>query len=253
MSNLLPASIPIVLGMLGMAGTLAAMNPATLERFQSVAAELNAEELERRRDYYAWLQQQRQAEPTLQEHLDRYASFAKFGDPLDDALVQSAQRLSATAFPPDLLAFYRSHGSFRGNDALRGLTIWRLDELLRLSSPETPRWQRVQSLGLVDAIRWTWGNDRPDLEPGSDRAVITAEQAEYLNSHYTVVGRWSDPSLEGGGYIYFDQRGRFGIFKYHQDTSRVDLLLGESPADMSWDEVMDAALTRVLEGDDYDY
>ncbi len=231
--------------------TLAAMKPATFERLQSVVEKSNAEELDRRRDYYAYLQQQRRAEPTLQDHLDRHASFARFGDPAGEALIESARKLSAIPFPPDLLGFYRQHGSFKGNDALKGLSIWSLGEMQRLSADDTAKWQRLRSLGLVDAIRWTWGNDRPDLEPGSSHAVISVEQANSLNSRYTVIGRWTYPSLEGSGYLCFDGEGRFGIFHYHQDESPMHRLLGDSPARMTWDELMNAALTEVLDPDGY--
>ncbi len=67
-----------------------------------------------------------------------------------------------------------------------------------------------------------------------------------------MIGRWSYPSLEGSGYLYVDRRGRFGIFEYHQDGYDLGPMLGDSPAHMTWDDLMGAALTRVLEGEDYD-
>jgi hypothetical protein len=201
----------------------------------------NAEELDRRRDDYAYLKQQRRAGATLQDHLDRPASFARFGDAADEALIESVR----------VPGFLRQHGSFKGDDALKALSVWPLGEMQRLSADDTAQWQRVRSRGLVDAIRWTWGNDRPDLEPGRAHAVISVEQAGSLDSRYTVIGRWTCPRLEGSGHLYFDGEGRSGIFHYHQDESPVHRLSGDSPARMTWDKLMNAALTEVLDPDGY--
>ncbi len=227
--------------------TACAMEADTVKRFEKIIAEVNAEETRSRSEYHAYLQKQGDFEHTLQEHIDRYGSFAKFDNPASESALRQIRRLSSMPFPSDLISFYHRHGGFRGGDRLHQLTLYQPEFLIERAGDQR-RYYRLHSLGLIDMIRFAWGNDRPEFEPGSDRAIMTDKEIAYLNNNYIVVGYWNDPEWgeEAQHFIFFDRNGRFGTLYVHQDEFEIFHLLKDSTANLTWDEVMNKALDAVL-------
>ncbi len=231
------------------------MNPKTLSLLLTEMQRANTEERSARAEYYAYLQSRGDADESLEAHMSKYASLAQFASPASDALLQALQRLSAVPFPKPLLAFYRTLGGFRGGDRLQGLILHAADNLATNSvpNPEQP-WDNVPSMGLVDMILWSWGNDRFEFKPES-REGLNAAQVATLNRDYSIVG-WR-PIYDGEGfeYFYFDRDGRFGILRYHQDafdeiyTEALQPMLLKSEATLTFDEAMAALLASAAKSD----
>ena len=223
-----------------------AMEPDTVKRFEKVIADVNAEETRLRSEQYAYLKENEDEKDTLQEFLRKYASYARFEEPVSESAIEKMQTLSRMSFPPDLVRFYREHGGFEGGENLCRLSLYQPEAILRMSKREE-RYARLDSLGLTDMIRFFWGNDRPEIETGNKRAILSDAEIAYLNDHYTVVGAWTDAHSfdEAHHYIFFDDKGRFGILYVHQDEFDIFHLLKESSADLSWDAVVNKALDQI--------
>jgi hypothetical protein len=215
------------------------MNIVDLLRAQ--AERVNAEELQSRRDYHAYLRQQGDEQDTLEEHIAKYASLARFGEPAGDEDIARLQALSQPKLPAPLQAFYRTAGSFLGGTHLQDLAIPAPAELLRAAARAPGDWEALASLGLADVVRWSWGNDRFEFEPAR-RGGLKRDEVAALNRRYSAVGWRVVEDGEGFEYLYFDAEGRFGRLFYHQDAFdelyEHDLLpmLAESPAREGFDE-----------------
>ncbi|WP_151811053.1 hypothetical protein [Acinetobacter bereziniae] len=114
--------------------------------------------------------------------------------------------------PPSLLEFYSTLGSL-GNQA---------DDSFYLEIPSPPKllkelntdqhFDKRYSMGLVDAMKRTWANDRPEFNQCSKSEI------DYINAHYKFIGLYRyNGQLEEAFYIYFDQNQKFGLVRYHQD------------------------------------
>ena len=103
-------------------------------------------------------------------------------------------------------------------------------------------------MGLVDMIRWSWGNDRFEFDPASGDG-LTQIEVDSLNAQYSVIG-WHDVfEGEGHEYLVFDRSGAFAILPYHQDA--FDELYKDSLRPMLGGEMneavsLDEALVKLL-------
>lgn len=198
---------------------------------------VNAAELAARRDYHAYLADRGDKNDTLEEHIAKYASLARLGEPASDADIAALQALSRPPLPADLLAFYRSAGAFHGGASLQDCVIHAPAALLAASRKPPGTWEGVASMGLPDMVRWAWGNDRFEFEPG--RGGLTAAEVGALNRGYSVIGWRVVEDGEGFEFLYFDAQGRFGRLFYHQDAfdelyeEALQPMLTRSPADAS--------------------
>ena len=216
----------------------------------AAAKRVNDEERKQRVEYYEYLKGKGDAEPTLEEHLARFGSFARFGQPAGDSTVEALRARSQVPLPEDLVRFYRTSGSFQGGHYLKNMVVHAPDTLVKKSrrDPERP-WDYAASMGLVDMIRWSWANDRFEFDPKS-REGLTEDEVVALNRRYSIVGWYVIEEGEGHEYLYFDDKGRFGTLYYHQDAFdelyREDLkpMLGGREAP----DTFDAAMLRLLKG-----
>ncbi|MGU3496722.1 hypothetical protein ACLBXM_21990 [Xanthobacteraceae bacterium A53D] len=219
---------------------------AVYDRIDAIMTARNAREIQFRTSYHAGeVEDGRDIEP-LEAFLARYADRSRWGEPQPEDVIAGAQRLSPLPFPDDLLAFYRARGALEGSSLLCDLTLLSPAKMLeRHGSKE--RYRQIETLGLPDMIRHTWGNDRPEVALGSD--YYSDDQIRRLNAEYVVIGHlqhWRDGN-ESTHYIYFDRKGRFGIFYFHQDEIDLRPLLGESPARQTLAEVLGEALQLASE------
>lgn len=224
--------------------TAHAMNERTYERVASFIEQRNQDEMREHTDYHAYLVAQRGETCSLDAYLDRYAWLGRFGAPVPDAVIARLQPV--IPFPEDLVRFYREHGSLAGNERQSGLTIHDLADLDSRRAEQPGRTQ-FRSLGLAHMIDYVWGNGREAFDPHSEQAQFTREETDYLNRHYQVVGHWMDARAgnEAHYYIYYDQKGRFGLAYVHQDEWAIRDLLKASGARYSWDEVMRLAVQKI--------
>jgi hypothetical protein len=225
------------------------MNPATFERFSTVIAERNAQEIARRTEYHQQLVESRAesgnraggdrgtvgrwllahlarrlvgterpwGEPgSLDDFLMRYSSLSTWGEPVTDEVITAMQ--PAIPFPAELVEFYRTRGWLSMGQDLGNFSILSLVALQSALTSERP-YDRFRSMGLADSIVRVWGNDRPELDPSGDAARYTREQVDRLNGDYQVVAVWEDvgSANEAHFYIYFDRSQRFGVVHLHQD------------------------------------
>lgn len=221
------------------------MKRTTIELLHATMNRINAVELTTREDYYAYLLTRGDDSETLEAHIAKYASFVKLGPPSSEQSIDALRKLSGPTLPESLLDFYRTVGLIHGGNRLKGLMLHSPVTLVLKSAPnrENP-WDCVPSMGVVDMIRWSWGNDRFEFDPASGGG-LTQVEVDALNAQFSVVGWFT--LFEGEGYVYllFDGNGTFTTLHYHQDAfdelyadSLQPMLCGEMGGAVSFDEAL---------------
>ena len=244
-----PLRCVIAFWLLGTPPGVLALEQQTLDALRDAMERVNRLERKQREDYHAHRRAQGDVEESLEEHLARYARFASFGEPPDPATLEELRRLSGPPLPPDLVDFYRRVGAFDGSPWLKGLVVHAPQKLVAKSRRNEERpYEHLRSLGFVDMILWSWGNDRFEFDPASGEALPQAE-IDALNARYSIVGWRTIDETEGFEYLYFDANGGFGTAHFHQDDFESfdedvlrPLLRGERPA-----QTLDEALRALLE------
>jgi hypothetical protein len=244
-----PLRCVIAFWLLGTPPGALALEQRTLDALRDAMERVNRVERKQREEYHAYLRGRGDVDESLEEHMARYARFARFGEPADPATLEALRRLSGPPLPPDLVDFYRRVGAFDGSPSLKGLVLHAPQELLAKSLRNEARpYEHLRSLGFVDMILWSWGNDRFEFEPASGEALPQSE-IDALNARYSIVGWRTIDETEGFEYLYFDEAGRFGLAYFHQDDfDSFDedvvkpLLRGEGPS-----QTLDEALRALLE------
>ena len=127
------------------------------------------------------------------------------------------QALTPVPLPPDLLDFYRYIGGLRGNSGLQDAVLHTPADLLAAAALPAGQWDTLRSLGLVDMILWSWGNDRFEFDPASGEG-LKQQHVDTLNANYAAFGWRVLEDGEAFEYLYFDRQGRFGRVFYHQDA-----------------------------------
>ena len=129
--------------------------------------------------------------------------------------IAAIQQYFEIPIPEDLRSFYLDMGSLTPyNYETWSLEINEVPYLLeQLDNKNGFGWCR--SLGLIDYIRFVWGNDREEFDEDN---YLTGEQINLLNKNYKCFGLYrTDWGLEEAYYLYFDRDGKFGTIRYHQD------------------------------------
>lgn len=195
----------------------------------------------------------------LQAAIDQYnASRARFWDedyntllapgPAAAADLARLQALEPRPLPADLEGFYRRFGGLANLDNTESHCLElpgpaALADALAHADP----WQRARSLGLVDMIVYSWGNDRHEFE--ADAAFAQAE-LDALNARYRCFGWYrTDTVSESAWYVYADEDGRFGALYYDQDSfgaveRALRAMLAASPARASLEDVLCEGVER---------
>lgn len=223
------------------------MNHATHSLFVSTIERVNAAERQQREDYYRYLLEKGDKSDTFDAYMAKYANFARFGQPASLAAIDSLRRLSGPALPKSLVDFFLALGAFDSGERLSNLVIHSAPELLAMSQPESPNWNRIRSIGLVEMILLSWGGDRFEFDPATGAGLRQAEVLA-LNRNYSVIGWHTSDFGEAYTYLYFDAQEKFGIVRYHQDdfdyfyTEHVVPMTQQSSAHMTLDEALAAML-----------
>jgi hypothetical protein len=199
----------------------------------------NAAEIEKRKDYYEYLQTQEPQSETFEEHLQLYADLIRTGETATPGEIAALETLAGTAFPEELRELYGTMGMLRAGGPEGRVDLFSVRELdAKARGAATPH-----PLGLIKMILDCWGSDRFEFNPANK--LITADQVAQLDADYTCIGWvWSDPSLESHEYIYFDRAGNFGTLFYHQDA--FDELYSDSLVPMLKASLANSSLSEII-------
>lgn len=132
-----------------------------------------------------------------------------------DADLEHFEKSVGFALPDALKEFYKTFGGLENKDNPESycLSIPSIHELE--NKLQGKDWDRIHSLGLIDMIKFSWGNDREEFNEGAE---FSKAQIEALNRDYKCFGWYRDDTvLESAYYLYFDQNGHFGKVFYDQD------------------------------------
>ena len=157
----------------------------------------------------------------------------------------------AGALPEELKRFYLDIGALdnvRNSECycMSMLTVAELVEGLAYNGDY--KYKKLDSLGLADMMRFSWGNDRPEFTNGR---CFTPDQLTYINHHYRCFGWYrTDDGLEAAHYMYFDQAGKFGALLYHQDTidrmqEAFSKMMVASPATQSLEDMLCEGIEKI--------
>jgi hypothetical protein len=173
----------------------------TDEIFQAIDR-INAAEIARRRDYYAYLTNREPQEETLEEHVEKYAALVRTGGAASPEQIRELEAAQSTRLPGELQDFYRTLGKLQRPHHLEIFAVAELGEM--------------RSMGLIDMMNACWGYGRFEFDPAE--GLMSQEMIDALNAAYKCAGWvWSDRGEEGHDYIWFDRDGRFGTTFFHQD------------------------------------
>lgn len=151
--------------------------------------------------------------------------------------------------PPELITFYQQIGGLK-NDAFDDfmLQIPSVSELLEQLNAEK-NYKRRYSMGLIDGIKQSWSNDRPEFDD------IPKSEIDHINTNYKCIGLYRfDWQFEEAFYIYFDKNHQFGIVRYHQDEfdelwdEHLTSMLTQSQADKSLEQMIIQIINHLKEG-----
>jgi hypothetical protein len=172
----------------------------------------------------------------------------KFGEPASNELINEIQNFYSIPIPIELKNFYEL-GAIK-NDADEDYSVWiqSATDLIK-SINEENKWFRIHSSGIIDGIKFSWGNDRPEFDE------VNQEDIDKLNENYKYVGLYRyDWGLEEAYYIYFDKNQKFGVIRYHQDgfedlwEDHLDTMLNQSPANQSLEELLISMIDKLEKG-----
>jgi hypothetical protein len=171
------------------------------------------------------------------------------GQAATDALLKQLASKFGLPIPAELRQFYINVGSARSDDLESNCIDIESAQQLLDALAQTQRWRRLNSTGLIDYIKYSWGNDRHEFD-----GYMSAESVAKINANYQAFGLWRGfEILEGAHYFYFDAQGKFGSVYYHQDafddllTNHLDPMLAKSQADRTLEQCVDQALDVIKE------
>ncbi|AJW65129.1 hypothetical protein VO54_03703 [Elizabethkingia miricola] len=140
--------------------------------------------------------------------------------------------------PIPLQTFYQQIGGIKNRSEDYHLNIPSVSILLEELKAER-NFDKRYSMGLIDAIKSSWGNSRPEFNN------IPQIEIDYINANYKCIGLYRyDGQLEEHFYIYFDSRHQFGLVRYHQDefdelwAEHLTPMLSETQADKSLEQLL---------------
>lgn len=140
--------------------------------------------------------------------------------------IEKFEKKYAVKFPAQLTALHQHEQEF---------DISSLSSLEYHLSDERLEYEHRKGMGIIDAIRFIWSNDKSDFTV--EGGVFTQAQIDSLNQQYTFV-RTFTVDEETYVILYFDENGHFGAVWYNQDAVRLfdhylDLMLEQSLAQHS--------------------
>jgi hypothetical protein len=189
---------------------------------------------------------------TIKEKLEEFQYnfyHLKFSEPVSENEINEVQDFFEIPIPEELKILYKELGSIK-NEAGESYAVeiepvpYLLEKL-----KEENKWYKCHSLGLIDYIKFSWVNDRPEFN-GVEQSKI-----EHLNNHYKCFGLYRfNWGLEEAYYLYFDKNQKFGWVRYHQDcfddlwAEHLDGMLESSPANKNFEDLMISVVDQLEVG-----
>ena len=182
----------------------------------------------------------------------RYCSpVFEFGNTADEKQITLLKKAFGIPMPEDLEEFYRTLGSIiRPKEYLvyedHYIDIFSAQTMLKSLEENGGD---CRSFGLVDMIVGHWEGDRYEFT--DDLEDYEEEMFDEINRRYKCIGEYAlDWSFEESYYIFFDEHGRFGAVRYHQDeydalTEQFEALLNGNGPELSLKEVTEKALNEI--------
>ncbi|SEJ21465.1 hypothetical protein SAMN05216327_107133 [Dyadobacter sp. SG02] len=171
------------------------------------------------------------------------------GEKSNPAHIALLEAKTGRPLPLEIKDFYNSVGNIKSNslnenNSIDVFSTSYLSETLESSD----KWDKILSLGLLDMIKHSWGNDRYEIDK------LSAEVRDGINSAYICFGWFrTNDNLESANYLYFDRDGKFGSVFYHQDdfgdllTEYIRPMLKESAASQSLEDLIVASMDTIIE------
>ena len=168
-----------------------------------------------------------------------------------DAQIEALTETFQVTLPSSLITFYRHVGGLgaQTNNETWSINVPTAAELIAYTAPEQACGP-LRSLGIIDQIRWSWGNSRPEFDAGVN---LSQAEIDTLNAKYSCFGLWRhDWGLEAAFYLYVDDAGRYGSLYYHQDYGDVfeelRAMRDTSPATLTLGQLVGDALGQMEAG-----
>ncbi len=193
------------------------MNEA-IEYLKDYASAQNREQTRLQTDYYKYLEEEGDTGgESLEDHLNKYGKAFDESTAATDEMIQALEKKTDAKLPVDLIEFYKKIGGFTGGGRLHLDSVRYIipDCQGILSLLESTEYDRLESLGLPDGIRHTWGNSRPEL--GRGNGGLPEDQFDEISKEYKWFGSMHDGSYESGLHFTFDQKSSYHLFYWHQD------------------------------------
>ena len=148
----------------------------------------NNAEIERRREYYAYLCSREPQAETFVEHVEKYGNYIRTGEMATDEQITALEERVSVRFPDESRQFFRTIGRLHSNYPEEGqITLHSVSELTAyLNTPSDRPYQVLRSLGLIDMIKLCWGNDRFEFEPRN--GYVTQAEIDRINAEYACIG-----------------------------------------------------------------
>lgn len=175
----------------------------------------------------------------------------QFGEVASTNDIQELEAISNTKFPTELIEFCTKMGDLTtiNGDESCCIEVNNIAKLIqKLKAPE--KYDKLISMGIIDFIVNSWGNDRFEFVAGE---YFIQTQIDTLNHKYKCFGLYRlGDMLEAAGYLYFDEQNNFGSLYYHQDyfddvQEKLVEMLEKSPATQSLEELLIFAIEEIKE------
>lgn len=193
----------------------------------------NAAELVERKEYYDYLVEDEGLDESFEEWNSDMSVVSINDDQATPDEIAKLAEMSQREFPQQLVDFWQEVGKF-GGEAHMGEIIIDLPStknFLYNFSDESPRYEKLIGLGLINMMNLVWGNNKSflNMEPGhlvknGDGSHSTQEELVAVNSQFTCFGSITDGSCEGHLFLHYQQQGdeneqlgKFGASYWHQD------------------------------------
>ncbi len=196
------------------------VTPTHTTKIIELAERLNQAARDACSGYYTYLIERAPQKDSLEEFVERNGKTITIGPVATQEEVQELADFFPGRFPQELQTFFLNIGGLR----LAPLEFYSARNLLDfLSDPSdlagTPASSMPKSLGLLDMIKLSWGNDRFEFDAAN--GLIQQTDVDSLNSRYACIGWFSAADCdecESNTYVFFNQAGDFGTVFYHQDA-----------------------------------
>ncbi len=150
---------------------------------------------------------------------EKYPNYIDFNKLLEKEKIDSKgltliENIVGMSLPKELKKFYTLFGGLetKDNTESNSFMIFSVAELVQ-KLQEDNKWYKLNSLGILDMVLFSWGHDRPEI-----KQHLTTEQIQLLNENYKSYGWYRDSWItESFCYLYFDKSNNFGKIYYHQD------------------------------------